>query len=205
MKKIFFLSLCLSLSILLSSALKAQEFKAGAIIGMTPSQVDGDRIGGFYKVGFTGGLFVYRDVSKVSRWQGELLFTMKGSKTHWKSLDYTIQQVSTSNVDLNLLYIFKYNSWLHFRLGLTPSVLISSSEENISGLAPAEAPAFRRFGLGFTTGVTYNFSDKLGISWNYNYSLISIRSGEFDYYNLNVYQKNGQFHNYMSFTLNYRF
>jgi hypothetical protein len=64
MKKILLLAF---LVISFSYNLKAQEFRAGLIGGIVASQVDGDRIGGFYKAGFSGGLFVYRDLNKVSR------------------------------------------------------------------------------------------------------------------------------------------
>lgn len=202
MKKILLLVIIV---ICFSYNLKAQEFRAGLIGGVVASQVDGDRIDGFYKAGFTGGLFVYRDLSKVSRIQGELLYTMKGSRTNSKNTDYTLYQISANYIDISLLYIYKVFDWLNFRIGLTPNVLISAKEETQTGLSPEEAPAFRRFGISTVAGLSYYFTKSTSITWSYNYSLFSIRSGNSEIYDLSFKEQNAQYHNYMSFTLGYRF
>lgn len=187
------------------SSLYSQDFKAGLLLGMTPSQVDGDRIGGFYKVGFTGGLFIYKDYGEKSRFQGELLFAMKGARLSPKSRDESIQQISANYIDLNLLYILKAGKDFNLRIGLTPGANIYAIEKNLNGLEPIDAPRFRKFSLGFTTGLEYLISDKITLVWGYNYSILSIREGDMRIYNLNVYEKNGQYHNYMNFSLGYRF
>lgn len=183
----------------------SQEFKAGVLLGITPSQVDGDRVGGYYKVGFTGGLFVYRDYGKMSRFQGELVYSMKGSRISPKSRDASIQQVSANYIDLNILYVFKPGKDFNLRIGLTPGATIYASEKNLNGLEPIDPPAFRPFSLGFTTGLEYKISERINLVWTYNYSIISIREGDLSFYNLQFYERNGQYHNYMSFTLGYRF
>lgn len=203
MKKILLLVI---LVICFSYNLRAQEFRAGLIGGVVATQVDGDRIGGFYKAGFTGGLFVYRDLSKVSRIQGELLYTMKGSRTNSKNTDYTLYQISADYIDISLLYIYKVYDWLNFRIGLTPNVLISAKEESQTGLSPGgNPPAFRRFGISTVAGLSYYFTKSTSITWSYNYSLFSIRSGNSEIYDLSFKEQNAQYHNYMSFTLGYRF
>jgi len=203
MKKIFLLAIVV---IGFSINLKAQEFKAGLVIGGVASQVDGDRMAGFYKAGFTGGLFVYRDLNKVSRIQGELLYTMKGSRTNSKNSDYSLYQISADYIDINLLYIYKLFDWLNFRIGLTPNVLISAKEETQTGLLPlGNPPAFRRFGVSTVAGLSYYFTKKFSITWSYNYSLYSIRSGNAEIYDLSFKEQNSQHHSYMSFTLGYRF
>lgn len=202
MKKILLLAI---LIIVFGYNLKAQEFKAGLIGGVVATQVDGDRIGGFYKAGFTGGLFVYRDLSKASRIQGELLYTMKGSRTNSKNTDYSLYQISADYIDISLLYIYKVFDWLNFRIGLTPNVLISAKEESQTGLSPVGAPAFRRFGVSTVAGLSYYFTESMSITWSYNYSLFSIRSGNSEIYDLSFKEQNAQYHNYMSFTLGYRF
>ncbi len=203
MKKIFVLVVLL---VTFALNARAQEFKAGLVIGGVASQVDGDRMAGFYKAGFTGGLFVYRDISKVSRFQGELLYTMKGSRANSKNTDYSLYQISADYIDINLLYIYKVFDWLNFRIGLTPNVLISAKEETQTGLSPVgNPPAFRRFGISTVAGLSYYFTQKMNITWSYNYSLYSIRSGNSEIYDLSFKEQNSQHHSYMSFTLGYRF
>lgn len=187
--------------------LNAQEFKAGILSGVIASQVDGDYMTGYYKAGFVGGLFVYREVSHASRIQGELVFATKGSRCAPKNTNPDFLQVSTSNIDLNLIYIYKISDILNFRIGLTPSVLLTSKEERPTGVVqnPDEAPAFRKFGILGLVGVSYYFNPKLSLTWSYNYSLLSIRSGSSEIYDLSYLEQNAQHHNYMAFTLNYTF
>lgn len=205
MKKYYFV-FCLFLFICINA--NSQEFKAGLLAGAVASQVDGDRMAGYYKAGFSGGLFVYRDLNKVSRFQGELLYTMKGSRTSPKNTDPDMLQVTANYIDISLLYIYKLYDWLNFRIGLTPSVLLEASEKTPTGLVqnPNEAPSFRRIGVLGNAGFSYYFSEKLSLTWSYNYSLYSIRSGNAEIYDTwSLKQQNNQRHNYMSFMLGYRF
>ena len=185
----------------------SQEFKAGLLGGVLATQVDGDRMSGFYKAGFSGGLFVYRDIGKLSRYQAEILYSMKGSKTSPKSTDPNLWQVSTTNIDISLNYIYKLFETLHFRIGLTPNVLFTSKEYSPTGIEqiPNEAPAFRRFGVIGQAGMTYFFSEKFSLTWTYNYSLYSIRSGDAEIYDISLKEQNNQRHNYMAFIFGYRF
>ncbi|MDD4829433.1 MAG: outer membrane beta-barrel protein [Bacteroidales bacterium] len=193
---------------LISISAKSQEFKAGVVAGVVASQVDGDQMAGYFKAGFSGGLFVYRDFNKASRFQGELLYTMKGSRTSPKNTNPDMLQVSASYIDISLIYIYKLFPMLNFRIGLTPNVLLDAREHTPTGLEqnPNEAPAFRRIGVIGLIGASYYFSDKFSITWSYNYSLYSIRSGEAEIYDTwSLKQQNDQRHNYMSFMLGYRF
>ena len=185
----------------------SQEFKAGLTAGINAAQVDGDRMSGFYKAGFSGGLFVYRDFGNLSRFQVEFLYSNKGSKTSPKSTDPGLWQVSTTNIDISVNYIYKLFETLHFRIGLTPNVLLTSKEYTPTGIEqnPNEAPAFRRFGVIGLAGMTYFFSEKFSLTWTYNYSLYSIRDGEAEIYDISLKEQNNQRHNYMAFMLGYRF
>ena len=187
--------------------LNAQEFKAGILSGLIASQVDGDFMSGYYKAGFVGGLFVYREVSHASRIQGELVYATKGSRCAPKNTNPDFLQVTTSSIDLSLIYIYKVSESLNFRLGLTPSALLTSKEERPTGVVqnPDDAPAFRRFGILGLAGVSYNLSQKLSLTWSYNYSLLSIRSGSSEIYYLSYKEQNAQYHNYMAFMLSYTF
>ncbi|MDR0970832.1 MAG: PorT family protein [Bacteroidales bacterium] len=207
MKKIFILSFFICFSFLTTQVF-SQEFKAGILLGGIASQVDGDNMSGYYKAGFTGGLFVFRDYKENSRFQGEILFSMKGSRCSPKNTNPDLLQVSANYIDINLSYIYKLFSFLHCRIGIMPSVLVFSEEKTPTNLIQIadEAPAFRSFGLLGNAGVSYFFNDRLSINWTYNYSLYSIRSGNAEIYtDWLLKEQNNQRHNYMSFTLAYQF
>lgn len=195
----------LILALLGAFSLWAQEFKAGIIAGIDASQVDGDRQGGFHKAGFTGGFFVFRDLSRYTRLQGELLYTMKGSRVSSKNTDYSLYQIDANCIDMNLLYVFKITEDFNVSLGLTPSVLLYYNEQTQLGVASVGAPAFRKFNILGVAGVSYNFTRHLSFSWRYSYSIYSIRSGKSEIYDLDYKEQNFQRHNYMSFVLGYMF
>lgn len=191
----------------MSGFVNAQEFKAGVLSGVIASQVDGDYMSGYYKAGYVGGLFVYRDVFSFSRIQGELVYAQKGSRTAPKNTNPDFLQVTTSSIDLNLMFIYKVTPSLNFRIGLTPSALLTSKEVRPTGTVqdPNEAPAFRPFGIGGLAGISYYISNRFSITWSVNYSFLSIRKGASELYDLGFYEQNGQYHNYMSFVLGYTF
>ncbi len=58
---------------------QAQRFEAGLVAGLNLSQIDGDRLAGFNKPGFVGGVKVATILSE--RWQVrlEMLFSQQGS------------------------------------------------------------------------------------------------------------------------------
>src|SRR5574344_1435626 len=186
-----------------SLTLKAQEFKAGVLVGGVASQVDGDRQSGFHKAGLSMGAFVFRDLNRYTRLQGELLYTMKGSRVSSKNTDYSLYQIDANYIDMNLLYVFKITEDFNVSLGLTPSVLLYSDEQTQLGVASVGAPAFRKFNVLGVAGVSYNFTRHLSLSWRYSYSIYSIRSGKSEIYDLEYKEQNSQRHNYMSFVLGY--
>jgi len=57
----------------------SQNFNAGSIIGINTSQVSGDNLGGFNKLGFRIGGFVHRSFDRIDA-QIELQYINKGSR-----------------------------------------------------------------------------------------------------------------------------
>jgi hypothetical protein len=78
--KVYFLLLVVCI-VLLSGTVSAQRFIGGVAVGMNLTQVDGDEVFGYYKVGFNGGPFVKLMLDKKQRFSltMELLYTQKGA------------------------------------------------------------------------------------------------------------------------------
>lgn len=77
MKKLVFL-IILSFTI---STMVAQRFIGGAVVGMNLSQVEGDEVNGYKKIGLNGGGLVMLSLNKKQTFfiTTELLFTQKGA------------------------------------------------------------------------------------------------------------------------------
>ncbi len=146
--------------------LSAQRFNAFAISGLTASQIDGDNLAGFRKLGYTLGLGVHYDFDK--RYYGglELLNTLKGSQSKL-SLSGSSGFSSTS---LNYLEVPIYagiRDWYidgedYYKVGaeggLSIGNLINASSENTA--YENRTDEFNRIDISYLLGVYYSFSKR---------------------------------------------
>ena len=77
MKKLFLFSIFMIFALL---GLQAQNFKAGLLAGAVPSQVDGDNMSGFNKIGWTAGAYLSLEQGENLVWQLDIAYTTKGSR-----------------------------------------------------------------------------------------------------------------------------
>src|SRR5688572_21772416 len=70
----------LCLLTLIPMQLSAQRFSAAAVGGLNASQIDGDELAGFDKLGLTGGIKAVVNFESVIDLNVEFLFTQRGSK-----------------------------------------------------------------------------------------------------------------------------
>jgi hypothetical protein len=84
------------------------RFHSGIIGGISTSQVDGDNLGGYDKVGIKAGVFVNRNFSKPFSIQMELLFIQKGSRAPVNPDDnsYFIMRLNYAEVPVMFRYRF---------------------------------------------------------------------------------------------------
>ena len=76
-KTISLICICLICNNILS-----QSFDGGLLAGLTTSQISGDNLGGFNKLGFAIGIFTQRNISEKSKLRFELSYFQKGSKNN---------------------------------------------------------------------------------------------------------------------------
>lgn len=84
--------------VFLVNTAKAQDFKLGYVAGASITQVDGDNLSGYNKIGPHVGLFVQREITPKIHLKAEFLLTTKGAKNF----------VDLSNVDNPLKTAFYY-------------------------------------------------------------------------------------------------
>ncbi len=194
------IALCLPLSI------SAQDFKFGLQFGITPSQVDGDGLSGYNKIGLTGGAFVSRDLTDNIFLLTDLSYTMKGSRVaSSKNVDFSQIELTTNYIDWGIYAGYRFTNKVDLKLGLMPSVLIHSNESTASGFELLEQNSFRPVNLLISGGLHYRFSTHFFLNATYNYSIISIRPGEYEIFNYDVKVSNAQYHHYINLSLMYRF
>ena len=152
----------------------AQGFGASLLAGANFSQVDGDQLGGYNKLGANFGLQINRAVKDDWEAAFEVRFSMKGAK---KVLDPEIPQpdLKLSYHYLEVPLIAKY---IHYDK-ITPytglSIGVNVFNERDENSIKTEEEALNPMEFGFLLGGTYHLTEKVGIDLRHSYSIVSIR------------------------------
>lgn len=75
--KLFFCSILFLLS---ANSGHSQAFDGGILLGLNASQIDGDLLAGYNKLGLTGGVYVAFPISEKLKLGMELLYSQRGSR-----------------------------------------------------------------------------------------------------------------------------
>jgi len=162
--------------ILMASAVYAQTFRAGVVFGANASQINGDFIAGFNKVGLHLGLKVVSDITEKMAWSTELLYSERGSRTGSRFGDpFTI---SINYVEIPVLISFK--DWfkedyykMHFEAGASLGRIVREKVKDTGGNARIEG--LNQTDLSFIAGATVYSSQHLGFSIRYTHSINLLR------------------------------
>ena len=153
-----------------------QKFNGGLVLGAAFTQVDGDVMAGYNKLGLQFGGFVNRKLSKNVKGQMEIGYIGKGSKRGANPdkgiFDY--RKISLNYLEVPVvvqLWIEKIK--LHLEGGLSYGVLISSKEEDENGETVLVGP-FKKNEIGLIAGFCYDFSDRLVGNFRFGYSILPV-------------------------------
>lgn len=173
MNKIFIAFLILTLG--LTTDISAQQFKAAAIIGVNASQIDGDSLYGFDKIGLTvGGRLSYEN-DKVWDVALEMLYSQRGSN------EKLFNNKGKQEIILNYLeipVIFSLRDWhvekenyykVRGEAGLSYGYLFSPSAVGF------DIDDFNNHDLSWLLGVGLNFTKRYGLSFRYTSGLIPLK------------------------------
>ncbi|MDB4107055.1 PorT family protein [Bacteroidia bacterium] len=152
-----------------------QGFGAQVHLAANFSQVDGDQLGGYNKLGLNAGLQINRAIKED--WEGafEIRYSMKGAK---KVIDP--EAPATFSLKLNydylevpfLLKYTKYDKITPFA-GISVGANVRNQRDENGIVSNEQALNFME--VGFHLGGNYHFTDKWGIDLRHSYSLISVR------------------------------
>lgn len=181
----------------------AQKFGAGAYLGMSTNQIDGDGLRGFDLPGLNVGVFVDYPLGEYSALQMEIAFIQKGAK-ELPSDTSNFYKVVINYIEIPLLYTFSFKK-LSFEIGPGFDFLVSSSEEwnNIEN----NSQEFDRLNITGIFGINYHFNQKWYVNFRSNYSINPIREGTARAGRPNAisFGGPGQRNLTLSFAINYRF
>jgi hypothetical protein len=154
----------------------AQQFNAGVMGGLGGTQVSGDQLSGFDKLGFIAGGFVSSTLSEKFDMGGQLLFITKGSKKDQDpdKNDYTTYLLRLQYLELPIVFTWKQSKRFYFEAGPTFGYLLSSYEEDEYGEDPVSRE-FNDFELGIVASIIVNIKAGFAVNLRYNNSIMPVR------------------------------
>jgi opacity protein-like surface antigen len=145
--------------------------RAALVGGMNISQVDGDGIAGFRKVGANAGAAAYVNLTKGFNASFEILYSMRGAKSSASQANFGEKLII--NLDyIEVPFMVHYNDRdkAIFGAGVSWNTLVRN---DVKGLQPDQSIDAKRSSLDFVGGVTFLIKKKFGINFRYSYSLTS--------------------------------
>ena len=184
----------------LSISIHAQNFGGGIIAGASTSQVAGDMLGGFNKIGLLAGVYTNLKIKEDLQLQLEIIYIEKGSRNPNLHKN-TIQEITLSYVEIPISINLQQKENLGIELGILPAFIMSSKMNDYFSEIEIN-PSFEKYDFGIFAGINYHLSKKIILNSRISNSIIPIRphvSGATDNWN------KGQYNTVLSFALHYNF
>jgi len=191
-KTLIYLRWCsfLALGLMTWTDVQAQRFSAGLVAGLNASQIDGDELAGFDKVGLTGGIKTTMEFESVWRMNMEFLYSERGSRPDIFNPEYDPDiEISLKYIEIPV-YISLGDWWqeegkyykVSAQAGLSYGRLLDakttdyyhSSEEAYDKLVPY----FSENDLSWMLGATIRLSKQWGITARYTSGIIPLLDPE---------------------------
>jgi len=158
-----------------SSDGQAFKFNGGFLGGATLSQIHGDGVGGFNKIGFNLGATVEIRNSAKKSLQLSVVYNQKGSRKppNPTAGDYETWAYRFTYIDIPIVLNYRYSS-IDFIVGLQPSVLVSA-KENFYGISfdPTTIP-IKEYDLSAVIGLRTKYGNHSILVARLTQSIIAI-------------------------------
>jgi len=162
------------------------RFRAGAVAGLTASQIDGDLSAGYNKLGFQGGLRVITRLKGKTEASMEFLFSQRGCQNELIPSDFDPNPFALTLNYVEVPIQWHYKDWLveyddeklnyhkfSFNAGLSYARLISSKvDDDFNWLNSVAPDRLEKNDLSLVLGVNFFASRNFGFTVRWNRSLV---------------------------------
>ncbi|MBI3234303.1 MAG: PorT family protein [Bacteroidetes bacterium] len=184
-------------------AQKTQGFDAGLVFGINATQIDGDRMGGFNKVGIRAGLYAQRTFKKDWAYRIEMAYSQKGSKRIYDEngpIGGIWDKANADYIEVPLLFIFHHKSKFNFMGGISNGFIMRKKVMN-DFFGETSAEFFRKYEGSFIIGSSYPINKNWSIEGRYQQSILSVAKSQFPIYS---YLTNFMIHKMLTVQLAYK-
>jgi hypothetical protein len=170
-----------------------RRFRGMVIAGFNMSQVDGDRMGGYYKFGFNGGVGAFAMIKKKFSISMELLYNMKGAKSQLSNAKYSSRNITLDYADIPIMFNFHDKHIAIFGGGFSIGGLIRKKQViyddngyeqpnlkyKVNGqdrfvTIESYMNNYRGFDFQFVGHATFLIKRKIGIQARFGYSILGL-------------------------------
>lgn len=178
-----------------------QLFVGYIAAGMNATQIAGDLMAGYRKVGANAGVGAYIMYKPTFSNSIELTYSMKGSQETFKKQNpLAFKKYSFDYVEIPVLFNYHEGDIAIFHGGFTFGRLIRYDLYQASGLVLPDEP--KKWDFAATVGATFLIKERFGLNFKANFSLNSL-------WNLSVAssraRRGGWYHNALNFRFIYLF
>lgn len=194
----FLLLLCLTTG---QSAFGQESFKGSLSAGITTSQVSGDNLSGFNKLGFIGS--VGARIQVADKWTAcmDIAFIQKGSRKVAKpdKGDFESYLMALNYAQVPVYVIYTQDKW-EFELGLYTGYLLNAKEEDQNGTILRPGREYKDLDIGGLAGLYYPIGERVKLNIRVSNSLLPIR----EHAGGSTFRLNqGQYNSVLSFSLRF--
>lgn len=174
----------------------AQFFDAGFVLGPSFSQIEGDDVAGYKKLGINAGVMVEANFSEEVVASMEILYVQKGSASILlNNQDFTNDfRIIHEYVEIPFVVSYQDRGGMNFGAGLAPayhirSRLFSLGEEQIGFFDPPFE--VRKWGVGAVVNLSYRLNRFSHVNLRWTYDIIPYQ----DRFSVNRNEVVGQYNN----------
>ncbi len=166
-------------AVLLSTGLFAQQFSSGLTGGFAATQVHGDGITGFNKLGLMAGFFTKLEVNNQLAFRAELNYIGKGSRNPANTDTGVFEKRGYTFHYAELPVLAEYHlERFYVQLGLYGGFLLWGKEMFAGEHFDVINPELRPFDLGAVAGLGFDLTDRMSVFARYTNSVVPIRKAE---------------------------
>jgi hypothetical protein len=162
----------------------AQNFKLTLSSGINFSQINGDNLAGFNKLGLVAGAGVLRNINQNQQWSFEFLYSEKGSKDIVTLGDPIQDSIFKFNyIEIPFCYHYQFKSKFNVQLGVYTGVNIKSVYSD--GLEDYDvSEQIYALDYGILGGLSYELNPQTKIQTRLSTSVLDLNNSLERYYNL---------------------
>lgn len=195
--------------LLLTLSVNAQIFDGGLSLGGNLSQIDGDRLSGYDKIGFNFGAFVRLPLGGPLSGQLEMKYNNKGAARWGDIINPESYMASLHYVEIPVLLQQWFTEEIFTEFGLSAGYLMGAKYVDNAGALPINPKVYyNKWDYSVIVGINYMLNDVVGANLRWYYSIVPAYEANTGFYRGTIADliglKDGYYNNTVSLSVYFK-